>query len=221
LNKAIDAINNSAFTNSLKPINTINDLRDGKLLASIIEKFEVNCGRKSRINKENNYQFIEDWLVSIGNMPYIPNYGNFVKHILKDCRIELISNIFGIVAITMFINRNDLRQTFNVKTLFLLLGEPLIPKICKLLNKSLSYESDEKFAINEQNCRLQKQVEQLNKSIEELTTEMRIKDEEHQKIVDSLNLSLSESKNKVENLENEIDILNKLVQQLLSNSWIH
>jgi hemerythrin len=61
----------------------------------------------------------------------------------------------------------------------------------------------------------------LNKSIEELTTEMRIKDEEHQKIVDSLNLSLSESKNKVENLENEIDILNKLVQQLLSNSWIH
>lgn len=149
----------------MMPIHTIEDLRNGKALAAMIHTFERCCKRVPYMT--NYYQFVEDWLVSVGDMTYIPNYGSFVRHILCNCDVELIKNIFGIVAMVMYNNQHDLWKTLNVELIFLLLGEPLIPKINCLLNEPVSIEKSEQFALIAENRQLRKRVSKLEQELRE------------------------------------------------------
>lgn len=211
LNEALEALNKSIGGKTFMPINSIEELRDGVILATIIEKFEYCCGRKRRVREKKYYQFIEDWLVTIGDMPYIPHYGKFVKHILKECGVELIANIFGIVAITMYNNRHEMWHTFNVEIFFLCIGEPLIPKINRLLNQNLNIESDEKYAIVVQNRNLEKRIQLLTQKLEETIerTDRELKDKEFE-----YENSLSDLKNQIDKKDEEINELKTEILKL-------
>lgn len=218
LNEALDALNKSLNQKAFTPIDSIEELRDGVLLATIIEKFEYVCGRKRRIRNKNYYQFIEDWLVSIGDMPYIPHYGKFVKHILRECDIDLIANLFGIVAITMYNNRQELWKTFNVEIFFLCLGEPLIPKINRILNQNLNIESDEKYAIIVQNRNLEKRIHfltlKLEKTIEKTTEELKDKEIEFENKLTEMKKQLEDRDNEMSRLREEMIKMTKTIEVL-------
>ena len=151
-------------------------------------------------------------------MPYIPHYGRFVKHILKECGVDLIANIFGIVAITMFNNRHDIWQTFNVEIFFLCLGEPLIPKINRILNQNLNIESDEKYAIVVQNRQLEKRVQFLSQKLEDTfeRTDRELKDKEfeYENKLSELKNQINEREVEISQLKNEILNLSKTIEVL-------
>lgn len=222
MNESIDTINSSQLGPSLKRIKNIIDVRDGIVLAQIVERFETACGRRRKVNSSGNpYQFVEEWLVTIGNMSYIPNYGKFIKNILKECKVELIANIFGIVAMTMYNNRIDLWQKLNVELIFLLLGEPLIPKIGKQLKREIRIEKDEKLALIIENRQLHKQLEELNHEFDEvkrnhleevkkLKDELHETNETHERIVAFLNIKISKSKQKFVEMENKLKNLEQM-----------
>lgn len=214
----MEALNKTSPSSSLTPITSVDDVRDGKILSAIIEKFEAACGRKRRPKEGNYYQFIEDWLVTIGNLSYIPHYGKFVKHILLDCELELISNIFGIVAITMYNNRNDLWNVLNIEIFFLLFGEPFIPKIIGEKNKEIHVERDEKYSAIVENRQLQRQLEQTKKKFaEELARkkeEIEGREESHERVMAMLNLKISANKKKVAELEKTIAEMKETIKRL-------
>lgn len=222
LNESIDTINSSQLGPSLKRIKNIIDVRDGIVLAQMVERFETACGRRRKVNSGGNpYQFVEEWLVTIGNMSYIPNYGKFIKNILEECKVELIANIFGIMAMTMYNNRIDLWQKLNVELIFLLLGEPLIPKIGKHLKREIRIEKDEKLALIIENRQLHKQLEELNEEFDEvkrnhqeevkkLKDELHEANETHERIVAFLNIKISKSKQKFAEMENKLKNLEQM-----------
>lgn len=222
MNESIDTINSAQLGPSLKRIKNIIDVRDGIVLAQIVERFETACGRRRKVNSSGNpYQFVEEWLVTIGNMSYIPNYGKFIKNILKECKVELIANIFGIMAMTMYNNRIDLWQKLNVELIFLLLGEPLIPKIGKDLKREIRIEKDEKLALIIENRQLHKELKELNKEfdgvkrnhqeeVKKLKDEHSEANETHERIVAFLNIKISKSKQKFVEMENKLKNLQQM-----------